>query len=287
MLPPGELVARPQTETNWWEDVQNDLLHGGGRTIVGRGLGHLQGRVDKGYSGLEAGTTPETAQLMGSVPLAIAQAGKGESQIREGHPISGTGNLLGAGLKAMTLPSMFLAPEAADAAISAIPSRAHAGQILQDIRGAAQDVPAYPQQAWPEIERFKELTQRGGASSKPITQINRRLTNIVRDPNAGPFNFPEARDFYSNISSQSSEDMSRLNPIMRRQMGAVRQAMHGDLTNAASTIGRGEDYASAVKEYAQAMKMRNAVINAAKYGIPTAVGTGIGAHYLRDLIPSK
>jgi hypothetical protein len=80
--------------------------------------------------------------------------------------------------------------------------------------------------------------------------------------------------------------VSRLNPIMRRQMGAIRSGLHQDLTDAAGTIGRGEDYAGAVKEYARAMQLRKAAIRAAKYGAGAA-GLGIAGHYLKDLIPQR
>lgn len=287
MLPRGQLVAAPKTASNWLGDVENDLREGGSRTLIGRGLGSLQGRGDKGYSGLQAGVSPGVAEFMGSPELGMTHAAKGFAEIGEGHPLTGQKDVGLGALQASTIPTSFVAPEAGSTALEAIPSAERAGSVLQDIRSAARDVSAYPQNAWPEIERFKELAGRGGASSKPITQINRRLGEMVRNPNATGFNFPEARDFYSNISSQSAEDISRLNPTMRRQMGAVRRGMHQDLTNAASTIGRGEEYANAVKEYAQAMKLQDLVKKAATWGIPLAVGGGLADKLLRNLVSSR
>ena len=164
-----------------------------------------------------------------------------------------------------------------------VPSKARAGAILEEIRNQAANVPVRPTEVSPNLARFQELTQRGGSTAKPATQLSSRLRSLmVPTQNTAPLNFPEARDFYSNISAQSSEDMSRLNPIMRRQMGAVRQGLHQDLTSAADTIGRGDDYANAVREYARRSKLDEAAKTAAKYALPA-----LGAGALGDLIYQK
>jgi hypothetical protein len=85
-------------------------------------------------------------------------------------------------------------------------------------------------------------------------------------------NFPEARDFYSNITDLSHQPklqtlMGRgLKPTMLRQVGSVRQGLNSDLTDAATTVGRGEDYTNAMKEYAQAAKLRKILFGAGVVG---------------------
>lgn len=171
--------------------------------------------------------------------------------------------------------------------IGQIPSRARAGAMLQDIRTQAANVPVSTTNTAPEVARYQELAQRGGSTAKPITQLAPRIReNMVPNINTKPINFPEARDFYSNVSSQSAEDASRLNPIMRTQMGSVRAGLHQDLTDAAGQIGRGEDYSNAIREYARAMQMRKGLITAAKIGIPAA-GAGIAGHYIKNALPSR
>jgi hypothetical protein len=222
----------------------------------------------------------KTVQGLGSLVAHPADTVAGMLEGAKADPAKAMGNLVGG------IDTAGAAAELGGGAMDLLPSKARAGETLQDIRSAASDVPVRPMNAWPEIERFQELTKRGGSTAKPVTQLSSRLQNMVRLPQQGDFTFPEARDFYSNISSQSAEDVSRLNPIMRRQMGAIRSGMHQDLTDAAGTIGRGDEYADAVKEYARAMQIRKAAGNAAKVGLGAA-GLGVAGHYLRDMIPQR
>lgn len=172
----------------------------------------------------------------------------------------------------------FEAPEAGKSIAKLVPSSDRAGALLGNIEkdAAAKGVLVSPNNTWPALERFQELTKRGGSTSKPTTQLSNRLQNLIRQPDLGAFGFPEARDFYSNISRQSSEELSRLNPKMRTQMGAVRSGLNEDLTNAAKTINRGVDYAKAMKEYARAQKLNDLGSKLVKYVLPK-VGYGAGA----------
>jgi hypothetical protein len=100
-----------------------------------------------------------------------------------------------------------------------------------------------------------------------------------------PINFPEARDFYSNVSKATAkpgflraaiENPKR--PAFRYNAGNVREAMNSDLTDAAQSIGRGDDYAAAMKEARQAAKMKSAAkklgIAAAGATVPYLIGHG-------------
>ena len=104
-----------------------------------------------------------------------------------------------------------------------------------------------------------------------MTQLVKRLTADVPPEEAQPFNFPEVRDFYTNVSDLTKQSplqtlMGRgLKPTMLRQAGNVRSGLNSDLTDAAGTIGRGEDYSS-YKEYANASKLRKAMIGGALVG---------------------
>ena len=261
------IQAQPNTLTNWFQNAERDLLKGGQRTAVGKTLGFLQGQPEKGYEGLQSGTSPAAAEFMGSVPLGLTEIGKGTAETVEGHPFRGLADQAGGLLKASTLPGLVAGGPMAESAIEAIPSRVHAGQVLQDIRGAAANVPVATEKTLPELERWNELTQRGGQGRKVIRQLGTRLQNLV-EPGAEPLNFPEARDFYTNVSELSHQPMLQtlmgrgLRPTALRQVGKIRSALNEDLGTAASTIGRGEDYANAIKEYAQASKLRKAIIGA-------------------------
>ena len=271
------MEARPETGSNYMQDVINDLRGGGTRTMVGRGLGYMQGRGSRGYTGLESGTTPATADIMGSAPLGMAKMGLGYSETNEGHPLSGLKDIALGGLQTATIPSMFAGPEASYEAINEIPSRTHAAQILNDISSSASDVPVIPHDTMPALDKWREFTEAGGRATKPITKMSNRLEDILT-PKTGelpaePMNFPEGRRFYTNISRTTAKPgflrraiESPAMPDLRRNAGNVRMALNNDLTNTASSIGRGDEYTNALREYAQASKLRKFLQGAGAIG---------------------
>lgn len=93
-----------------------------------------------------------------------------------------------------------------------------------------------------------------------------------------PVNFPEARDFYTNVSRLTRKPgfirraiESPMKPSMRMEAGNVREALNQDLTDAASSIGQGQQYQNAMKEYADAAKL----IKAGKLVGTAAAGEGV------------
>ena len=282
---PGAVLRPASTGVvPWFNDVENDLRHGGGRTVVGRTLGHLQEQGDKGYTGLEAGASPGQTDFMGSVPLGATKAAKGAAELGwSGQPGQGLKDIVSGTAQAATVPSAFMGGPISEGADAMIPSRLRAGQVLDDIGNAAKDVPVIPRATMPAVRRWSELTEAGGKTAKPITKLSNRLTDYLtpatKEPQE-PMLFPEARDRYSNITDLTRQPklqtlMGRgLKPTMLRQAGSVRQGLNSDLTDAAATIGRGEDYTNAMTEYAQAAKLGKAL----KLG-----GLAIGAEGLRRL----
>lgn len=248
----------------WFQNAEEDLMHGGSRTILGRALGHMQGNGDKGYSGLDAGVSPETAEFMGSPILGATQATKGMAEVGTVHPLTGGKDLLLGGLKMATIPSAFVAPEAGAtgneiATVLKIPNRAHAGRLFSEVSEAAKNTPVLMQKTEPELQRFEDLTMAGGRRSKPFTQLYKRMQLDE------PVNFPEARDFYTNIGDATSPTklqrlMGRgMKPTMLRQGTITRHALNADISNAATMAGKGQEYANAMKEYSHAMKLQKAL----------------------------
>ncbi len=296
IAPPPDIMRPAATGVGpWLGDLDNDLRKGGGRTFVGRTLGYLQGRGDQGYQGMESNTTPAVADFMGSMPLGAVKLAKGINETPD-HPIMGPIHALGGAAQMATIPSMFAAGPAANKLIEAIPSRAHAGQVLNDISMAAHDVPVSPVNTMPALSRWKELTDAGGRAAKPMTKLSNRLGDLLTPSTGGdiqePFNFPEARDFYSNVTDTTRQSPFQtllgrgLKPTMLRQAGNVRSGMHADLTDAAETIGRGQDYADAIKEYAQASKLRKAAIGGGLVlGEEAARRTGLLGRAAKAVIP--
>jgi hypothetical protein len=153
-------------------------------------------------------------------------------------------------------------------------STARAGETLGAVRQAAGAVPIEMGDAAQVATRITELAQRGGSMPRAVRQILGR----INDAEKGPMTFDEVRDFYSNISRLSTNEYHRLTPVMQREVGNLRSVLHEALTKGAETVGKGEDYASAIREYAKGSQLESTVgdmgRDAAKWGARTL---GVGA----------
>src|SRR6185312_4992694 len=136
-------AAKPEP---WLDQLHDDLLHGGGRTIVGRALGRIEGNGSNGYQGLESGVSPAAAQFMGSPELGAVKMTKGIAETPQ-HPLMGPIHALEGGLQVLTIPSMMTAPEVNPAMkgtsrlLDMVPTRAKAGRIFEDVMNVAKDQP--------------------------------------------------------------------------------------------------------------------------------------------------
>lgn len=154
-----------------------------------------------------------------------------------------------------------LIPEGAEA-VNALPSKARAAQALRAVETAAKDVPVGMTMTDPAVQGFRDFVNTGGRNARVMTKLGKRLDT------GEPMNFPEARQFYSNVSEMSARPgvfrraiESPSAPKMRYQLGGVRQAMNQDLTNAAESVGMGDKYTQALREYANAARL-NKVLKA-------------------------
>ena len=290
--PTGELRAASTGVVPWFNDLENDLRHGGGRTVVGRAMGHLQGQGDKGYTGLEAGVSPGQADYMGSIPLGMAKAGKGAAEIGTGSPWKGTKDVVGGTLQMATIPSAFAVGPEGEAAVGAasngveklwnkvpsIPTRAKAGKLFDTVMSKSADLPVETTQSSEPLTRAFEMGERGMTRPKVVNQLFRRLTT----PDAEPMNYREARDFAQSLSRQSSSEGQKLTPAMKAQVGKLSHAFNEDVGQTAQGAGVGNEYQGAMDQYRQAMQLRKALISTAKVG-GGALATGYLAH---RLIPS-
>jgi hypothetical protein len=210
-----------------------------------------------------------------SVPEAVAHpvdTAKNVWQNVKEHPAEAAGGLVGmadtAGLG-----------EAAASPL--LPSAARASRVFADIEKSAKDVPVTMERTQPALDEFRQSVRTGGKNAPVMNQLQNRITprspkvgildrmqNDLNDttpepPAPNPINFPEARDFYSNISRQTARPGFLRRAIeppgmgdFRFRAGNVREALNSDLTNAADAIGRGEDYTNAMKEYGRAKTLQ-------------------------------
>jgi len=251
---------------DWLRDLNTDMTEGGDRTLPGRILGHMQARGNRGYTGLNSGIGPEAAQFAGSPVLGPIHAAQGVAETPQ-HPVLGPIHAAEGVAQTLTIPSMFMGGEGAEAGLAAIPSRARAAAKLTDIENAAKEIPVAMQKTQPALSEFSQSVRTGGRNASVMTKLAKRLDSGLPEAAIGPqsVKFPEARDFYTNISRATAKPgllrraiESPNMPSFRYNAGGVRDALNSDLTSAADTIGRGKDYTAAMNEYRRAAQLNKA-----------------------------
>lgn len=176
----------------------------------------------------------------------------------------GAPGILNPGVNAVEHPKTTMAtaaiPLAAGAALRQVPgimegakrlggiSKARAGANIQAAEQAAGGVPINPEGVGTAGLRAMELKEAGGRLPQVVSKLMQRITS----PDAPDLTFAEARDFYSNLSRLSTNEFGSLNPTMQRQIGLMKEALHESLVQAAGTVGKGEQYAKGISEYAKA-----------------------------------
>lgn len=258
-------APQPRTLEQIMGDFQQDVTNGGGRTAVGRLLGQLQGRGDKGYSGLNSGVSQGAASFVGSPLMGTAEALHAATTIPE-HPLKGTLQTIGGILHAAAIPGMVMGGPAANAAAEAIPSAAHAGQMLGDIQQAAGHLPVTINNALSPLERTQQLAMAGASPARPADLLYQRVNSIA------PLSYQEARDFASNIANLTRQERLGLNGPMQAAVQRLKTGLNADIGSTAGQVGKAEDYANAIKEYAQAKQLKQGMVKASKYLAGTALG---------------
>jgi hypothetical protein len=196
------------------------------------------------------------------------------------HPLNGAWTMGKGVLQAATLPSMFLGGPAADAAMQAIPSRVAAGRMFESVMSDAGQVPVSLTRSMAPLERTQQLASSGASPVRVADQLYQRANTV------NPIPYREARDFASNISSLSPNEVAGMNGPMGSAINSLRGAFHQDIADAAGTVGRGQDYLDAVREYARASQNSATAKVIGKY-LATALGAGAAAKFLGELYGSK
>ena len=157
-------------------------------------------------------------------------------------------------MKAATIPGTMMGGPEAEAVGGLIPSTEKAAKILGDVAEHANNVPVQMKQTWPALDEFMKYADSGGTQPKVITDMLARMDDFHK----GPMTYEDARRFYTNISRLSDQEMSTLNPNMRRLMGGVKEAFKKDIGDAAGQVNQAANYYKGLKEYAKAAKLEAA-----------------------------
>lgn len=199
---------------------------------VGGTVGAIAGGAIAGPVGASAG---------GAFGGAVGEAGRERA---EGEKPSGEKQIKSALLGGLAGPAEELA--------GAIPLKSKAGALLKSVEQKAGNVPVDLQQSAEHILRTKDLADAGGSMPMAINKMLRRVT----DPTKGPLTYSEARDFYSNITRLSADEMDRLTPVMKAQVGKVAAALKDDIGQAAAKVNKAADYYAGIKQYAKAAQLQ-------------------------------
>lgn len=261
-------------------------LIGGPALEAGEGLvkGAMRsgGELVDAYKSYKSGN-PAEAKLhaINAVPIMGPGMTKATDQYAQGDTGGEMGTLIGTAMQAAPI-----ALGAADAAfpnrplVGQIPSKARAGAKFESLNKDLANQPVPLKSSVQPLQRVTEIGERGSTLPTPVTKLLQRS----QSPLGTDMTFPEARDFQGSLSDLSGSDKLAMNGRVRGGVAQLNKGLFSDIQDAADAAGRGEDYASAMKEYRRAAMLGNAAKGAAKIAVPAAVGGGIAGHYLKKLV---
>jgi hypothetical protein len=270
-------VAQPAPKPSLGQRVVSDVKQGFkdfGDTVVGAGKGALQSVVNNVDLAQSIGPQ-RMAEKIAAPEMAKERDKRYEEQmkpLRDATVTHSTRQKVGYGLETA---AEFLVPtgSAGNAARPAT-RMLKAGALIDDAEKIAANVPINITNVGNQALRIEQLAQRGGVMPKVVRNF---LTRVL-DPEKGPVTFKEARDFYNNASRLTRAEAGRLTAPLRREMVQFTRHMHNSLVEAAEQAGKGDQYASGIKNYASAAKwarrLKKTKQVAIKYGVPGLIGGG-------------
>ena len=232
-----------------------DLLQGATANVTGQ----LNAKLDAENVTRREARLPETATL---------------PRVEQPEGFSGA---VGAALPVVGEMAIGGAP-VAKAAYNAIPRTARAGEKFKEVATAAKEVVVETKELGDAALRIYQLSERGGSMPKAVRDLLKRVT----DPSKPGMAYPESRDFASNISRLSADEMQRLTPVMKREVALLSAAINKANADAAKLAGKGAEYKEAMREYAKAKQLSDAlgvVIKKAKQAALPAAGLGGAAYW--------
>lgn len=266
---PVEVKKRTWSDELGLNEPTDSMLTGFLRGSGGAAVDMAQGAVANIANRFARGGDPTTREVLGMVPL---EQQEDVMQAPETFAAS-VGGVLPT-VAEMAIP----VGGATKAAYQAFPRVARASAKFQEVMGAAKNIPIETKAVGDAALRIQEMAERGGSMPMAVRKILNRMT----DPAKAPMTYEEARDFASNISRLSANEYGRLTPAVAREVSQLRVALNEANAQAAKAAGKMDEYKSAMREYAQAMRIRDAVdtaIKGAKKALPAATVLG-GSYWL-------
>jgi hypothetical protein len=145
-----------------------------------------------------------------------------------------------------------------------IPSAKRAGNVFQSIAADVKGQPVALTRSTPFIERAQQLSDAGHGTIAPIDSLYRRMNTV------NPIDYDEAFDRSSALKNLTKNDKMRATRTLVSQARQLSHALTQDIGDTAASVGRGEHYNNAMKEYRRAAAMKNLGQTAVKVAIPAA-----------------
>ena len=241
------------------DSMLGGFLRGSGAAVVDAWQGAASGLTDIAQRKVEGDNA--VRQQLGVQPKAIP-----EDRLQAPDTTAGAIGSYVPTVAEMAIP-VGGAVKVGKGAINALPSAVRAGKKFEDVLGAAKNVPIDVADVGDAALRIQQLADRGGSMPMAVRKILLRMT----DPKKSGMVYEESRDFASNISRLSKDEYGRMTPVVAREVAKLSASLNKANAAAAQAAGKGAEYKAAMREYARAMRIQDAIsstLSGAKKAVP-------------------
>lgn len=240
-----QTILRPLTDIT--TPLMEDVIPGAGGPLSPmhpKGLGHEEfvGDIKSGMPGLAAVGVSLIGQPELAAPAYLATKGLISPKEVIKHPYQTAIETAIAGL-----------PVVVKGVGKLLPSAKKAGQAFAEVSKAAGKLPVDVSAPGNVALETQRLAQSGGKMPKVMSDFLRRVT----DPKKPPLTYDEARDFFSNATRLSIDELNRLTPVMKRQVAIFTDQLKSSTAKAAEQAGKVERFHFGMKEYSKAARIKD------------------------------
>ncbi len=177
-------------------------------------------------------------------------------------------------------PDVAMALASGASAIKALPSTARAGANFAKAMQAAKDVPVDVSKFAQPVLRAKQINSVAG---DPMAPVLRKAFGTIM-PTTEPLTYENARILASSAGRKAQQTAmgGKLTGEMGKRLSETARGLDEATAEAAQRAGVGDIHNSAMKEYRNAMRLKEGAKTAAKIAVPAAVG-GLAYKGIRGL----
>jgi hypothetical protein len=213
-----------------------------------------------------------SADFMESIPRGLLSMMRGGTDLLQGNLKKGVTEGVTGAVKASEMLGLVMAPEMEELSPSAM--KAAAGKLLEGVEKVAGKLPIPVNGPGRVAFSMHELNVLTKDYMPPVV---RSFLLRVTNPEAGPLTFKEARQIYSSASRLSANELSRIPPKMKAQLGEFVAKLGESLEDTAARVGQSGAYRKAMTAYHRAGRYERTVDAAKKLLPPAAKAAGLGA----------